>query len=116
MPGKGGAVVRLSTQLTIVIVSTTIGILGLIFGLAVWADWSEGAIVAMITAFGALLANTIAIVRNQAKTAEILANQDDKLDRVVEQTNGMSHAERTDIARRAAQEAVALSKRGDPTR
>jgi hypothetical protein len=80
--------VKLTTQLTIVIVSGILGIVGLIVGLAVLAQWSDGAIIAMVTAFSAVIVNTIIAVRNQAKTAEVLQGQDDKLDRVVTQTNG----------------------------
>jgi hypothetical protein len=110
---------KLSTQLTIVICTSILGILGLVVGLAVLADWSDGAIIGMVTAFGAVIVNTVISVRNQAKTAEVLQGQsevlqgqDDKLDRVVHQTNGLSDAERQDIAERAAA-SVVRQFRGD---
>ena len=98
---------KISTQTTVVIVAGIIGLLGLVIGLAVFAKWSEGAIIAMVTAFGAMFVNAFMTVRNQAKTAQTLDAQDVKLDTVVRQTNGMSEAERQDIAERAALSVVA---------
>lgn len=71
---------KLTNQLVIVICAGIAGMIGLVVGLAVLAKWSDGAIIAMLTAFGAVIVNTIVAVRNQAKTAEVLAGQDDKLD------------------------------------
>jgi hypothetical protein len=100
---------KITTQLTVVIVSAVIGFVGLILGLAVFADWSDGAIIGLATAFGAVFVNTIIAVRNQAKTVESLADQDEKLieqdvklDTIVAQTNGMSEREKQEIAERAA--------------
>jgi hypothetical protein len=94
---------KITTQLTVVICTGIVGMLGLVVGLAVLAQWSDGAIIAMVTAFGAVIVNTVIAVRNQAKTAEVLQGQDDKLDTVVKQTNGLSEIERQDIADRAAE-------------
>lgn len=93
---------KLSTQVAVVIVVSLLGFVGLILGLAVLADWSDGAIIGMATAFGAIIVNTVIAVRNQAKTREVLQHQGEQLDTVVRQTNGMSDAEKQQIAERAA--------------
>lgn len=92
---------KVTTQLTVVIVSGIVGLIGLVVGLAVLAHWSEGAIIAMVTAFGAVFVNAYMTVRNQAKTAQVLEGQDVKLKTIVEQTNGLSDRERQDIANRS---------------
>lgn len=96
----------ISTQLTVVIVVGLLGFVGLILGLAVLADWSDGAIIGMATAFGAVIVNTVIAVRNQQKTAETLDDQDSKLQTIVRQTNGLSEEERQDVAQRAAAAAI----------
>ncbi len=97
---------KITTQVAAVIIVGVLGFTGLILGLAVWADWSDGAIVAMCTAFGALLINTIVSVRNQVQTRETLVDQTNQLDQVIRQTNGLSEAERQDIADQAADRAA----------
>lgn len=97
---------KVTTQLAFVIITGLVGFVGLILGLAVLADWSDGAIIGLATAFGAVLVNTILAIRNQARTAETLVAQDVKLDTITHQTNGLSEAERRDIAERAAEAAV----------
>ena len=97
---------KMTTQFAAVIVVGVVGFVGLILGLAVLADWSDGAIIAMCTAFGALLVNTIVTIRNQQKTVETLTGQDDKLDTITQQTNGLSERERDDITTRAAVKAI----------
>jgi hypothetical protein len=92
---------KLTTQLTAVIITSVLGLAGLVLGLAVWASWSDGAVVAMVTIFGTIAVNLIVAIRNQQKTAETLAGQDEKLDLIEHQTNGLSAAERDDIANRA---------------
>lgn len=72
---------KITTQVAVVIVVGIVAIVGLIFGLAVWADWSDGAIVGLVTAFSGLLINTVIVVRNQQV-------QGAKLDAIQEQTNG----------------------------
>ncbi len=103
---------KVNNQLAAVIVVGVLGFVGLILGLAVLADWSDGAIIGMCTAFGALIINTIIAVRNQAHTAETLVAQDVKLDTITAQTNGLSERERQDIAERAAA-SVVKQLRGD---
>lgn len=98
--------IKLSTQMMIVIVTGLVGFVGLILGLAVLADWSDGAIIGLATAFGAVFVNTALAIRNQAKTAQVLVDQDVKLDTITHQTNGMSEEERMDVARRAVAEYV----------
>lgn len=97
---------RVTTQLAVVIVSAVLGAVALVLGLAVWADWSDGAIVAMVGAFGSVLVNSIVLVRNQQKTGQVLAGQDEKLEVITRQTNGLSEVERDDVAQRAADKAV----------
>ncbi len=98
---------KITTQLAAVIVVGLLGFVGLILGLAVLADWSDGAIIGMATAFGAVIVNTVIAVRNQQKTVETLVHQDEKLDTITAQTNGLSDRERQDIAHRAATAALA---------
>jgi hypothetical protein len=98
--------VKLSNQLALVVVTGVVGFVGLILGLAVLADWSDGAIIGLATAFGAVIVNTIIAIRNQARTAEVLTQQDEKLDTITTQTNGLSGREKQDIAERAARAVV----------
>lgn len=93
---------KLTNQMTIVIVSAMLGGIGMIVGLAVLADWSDGAIIGMVSGIGSVLVSLIVAVRGQQKTAEVLQDQNVTLDRVIEQTNGLSDRERQDIAQRAA--------------
>jgi hypothetical protein len=94
--------VKLSTQLAAVIVAGVLGMVGMIVGLAVLADWSDGAIIGMMSGIGSVLVTAIVTLRGQQKQAEVLESQNVTLDRVVEQTNGLSDRERQDIASRAA--------------
>jgi uncharacterized iron-regulated membrane protein len=110
---KNGESVKLTNQLAIVIGVGVFGIVGLVLGLAVLANWSDGAIIGMVTAFGAVIVNTVVAVRNQAKTAEVLQGQDEKLATIERQTNGLSETERDDIARRAVAAYAQQQKRGD---
>lgn len=90
---------KLTTQTAAVAITAIIGTVGLFLGLAIYANWSDGAIVGMVTAFAALFANQIVSAYKRTK-------QDEKLDTITEQTNGLSFAERQDIADRAAVAAV----------
>jgi hypothetical protein len=83
------------------------GLVGLVVSLAIWADWSDGAIVGMVSAFGTIAAGLIVTVRNQQQTQVTLAHQDEKLDTIERQTNGLSTQERQEIANRAAAAAIA---------
>lgn len=108
---------KISTQFVVLVAVVITGMVGLVLGLAVLADWSDGAIVGMVSGFGTIATGLIVAVRNQQKNAETL----DQLQRVigagqrstaatlhtvVQQTNGMSEAERQDIAERAAASVV----------
>ncbi len=90
-----------------------LGMVGLVLGLAVFAKWSDGAIVGMVSGFGSVAAALLLAVRGQQRTADVLQRQDEKLDTVVAQTNGMSEIERQDIADRAAVSVVQAWKRGE---
>lgn len=103
---------KLTTQLAVVICIGALGMGGLVLGLAVWANWSDGAVVGMVTVFGTIMVNLVVAIRNQQKTSETLVAQDRKLDTVVAQTNGLSELERDDIARRAAAAAITLHEEG----
>lgn len=98
--------VKLTTQLVVLILGTLIGLIGLVVSLAIWADWSDGAIVGMVSAFGTLAGGLIVAVRNQQATQQTLTRQDEKLETIERQTNGLAHQEREDIARRAAVAAI----------
>lgn len=82
---------KLTTQLVVLILGVLAGLVSLVVCLAVWADWSDGAIVGMVTAIGGLLVNTIIVVRNQQVQGE-------KLDAIQEQTNGRSLQQDDNIA------------------
>lgn len=109
---------KLTRELTIVICVMILGGVGLILGLAVLADWSDGAILAMFSLFASIATGLIATVRNQQKNAETLdllqrqvgtgqRVQSAQLDQVVKQTNGPSHADRIALARETAAATVA---------
>lgn len=70
---------KLTTQSAIVVTAAIVGMVGLILGLAVFADWSDGAIIGMISGIGSILVGLIVAVRNQQKAADQL----DELQRVV---------------------------------
>ena len=108
---------HLTTQLVVLILGTLGGLIGLVLSLAVWADWSDGAIVGMVSAFGTLATGLIVAVRNQQKTQETLQGQGEQLATIEKQTNGLSSTERQDIAERAAAAAIARiqGERGCPT-
>lgn len=103
---------KITTQLVAMVAIIVVGMVGMVLGLAVLADWSDGAIVGMVSGFGTLATGLIFAVRNQQQTTETLRQQDVKLDTVVAQTNGMSEIERQEIADRAAVRVVALMREG----
>lgn len=102
----------ITTQFVIMVGIVIAGMVGMVLGLAVYADWSDGAIVGMISGFGTLATGLIMAVRNQQRTTDTLAEQDVKLDVITAQTNGMSEIERQEIADRAAVKVVALMREG----
>jgi hypothetical protein len=102
---------KLTNQMVALVLGTLAGMVVLVVSLAIWADWSDGAIVGMVSAFGTVAGGIIVAVRNQQKTAEVLAGQDEKLEKIDHQTNGLSAAEREDIARRAAAAAIEQARR-----
>lgn len=104
---------KVTTQTVVLVGIIMAGMVGLVLGLAVLADWSDGAIVGMVSGFGTIAATLIIAIRNQQATRVTLdqlqqqlgtgqRTQVDLLDTVVKQTNGLSEAERQDIAERAA--------------
>lgn len=101
-----GTRMKLTNQVVALVLGTVLGLSGLVACLAIWADWSDGAIVGMVSAFGTVAGGIIVAVRNQQKTADTLADQDEKLEIITRQTNGLSDAERQDIAERAAASVV----------
>jgi hypothetical protein len=103
---------KITKELVVLIAIIVLGAVGLVLGLAVFADWSDGAIVGMVSLFGSLASGLIVAVRNQQKTTETLTEQDVKLDTVIAQTNGMSELERQDIAERAAASVVRQFRSG----
>lgn len=104
---------KITTQFVALVAVIIAGMVGLVLGLAVLADWSDGAIVGMVSGFGTLATGLIVAVRNQQKTAETLERQDQQLDTVIAQTNGLSEMERQEIADRAATAVVAAWRRGE---
>lgn len=104
---------RITTQFVAMVAIIVAGMVGLVLGLAVLADWSDGAIVGMVSAFGALATGLIFNLRGQQRTEQTLERQDKQLDTVIAQTNGLSELERQEIADRAAVAVVAAWKRGD---
>ena len=106
----------LTTQWAIVIGVSVGGTVALVIGLAVFAKMSDGAIVGLIGGIGAVLVNLIVVVRGQQKAAETLEHQDVKLEKIEQQTNGLSERERQDIAERAAAAVIRQQKEGEPWR
>jgi hypothetical protein len=72
---------KLTTQVAWVLVVAIVAFVGLVVGLAVFANWSDGAIGAMIAGFGGIIVNTVLILRNQQV-------QGAKLDEIADHTNG----------------------------
>lgn len=108
---------KLTNQLVALIGVIVVGIVGMVVSLAVFADWSDGAVIGMVSAFGTLATGVIVAIRNQQQTRDDLdalqqqvgagqRAQVETLETVVRQTNGLSEAERQDIAHRAATEAI----------
>lgn len=101
---------KLTNQLAAVIIVGVLGLAAMVVCLAVWAEWSDGAVVGMVAGIGSAVTAAIISVRGQQKTAETLDGQNRVLDTITEQTNGLSTQERQDIANRAADAAVAKLK------
>ena len=106
---------KLTKELVLVVAIMVVGCGGLILGLAVFAHWSDGAILAMFSLFASIATGLIAAIRNQQKTAETLDQlqrqvgtgqrvQDEKLATVIDQTNGPSHADRVALVRQTVAE------------
>lgn len=102
---------KITTQLVVLILGMMAGLVSLVICLAVWADWQDGSIVGMVSAFGTIATGIIVAVRNQQKTSETLAEQGEKLEKIEKQTNGLSTQEREHIAERAAVKAVTTMRR-----
>lgn len=114
---KGELTLKLTNQLAAVISVSVLGVAAMVVCLAIWADWSDGAVVGMFAAFGSLATGLVVTLRASAKSAEqvdllqrqVGAGQKStaaRLATVVEQTNGMSTAQIQDVASAAAQAAV----------
>lgn len=99
----------ITTQVAAVMVVAIAGWVGMVLGLAIFANWSDGAIVAMSTGFGAILVNSVISIGNQARNRQVLESTAQKVETIVHQTNAMASDERQDIANRAV--AVALDRR-----
>lgn len=97
---------KITTQFVVLVGVLVAGMVGLVLGLAVWADWSDGAIVGMVSGFGTIAATLLVTIRNQQKTTETLDTQTRQLETVVAQTNGLSEIEREQIADAAADKAA----------
>lgn len=114
---------KLTNQLVALIAVVVVGMICMVVALAVYADWSDGAVIGLLAAFGSVASGLVVAVRNQQVTRAALdelqqqvgAGQKDqavKLETVVRQTNGLSTEERQDIARRAAAEAISQYRSG----
>jgi len=113
--------VKISKELVALVGVMLAGMVGLVLGLAVLANWQDGSIIGMVSLFGSVATGIIITVRNQQKTAETLDQlqrqvgtgqrvADDKINTVVEQTNGPSHAALERTAQQAAIATVAELK------
>jgi len=111
---NGSKVTSQVVWLSLVLVA---GMVILVLGLAVLANWSDGAIIAMLSGFGSLATGLILAVRNQQRAAETLdqlarsigagqRDQDKQLSTITRQTNHISEVERAQIAEAAAVRAV----------
>ncbi len=98
---------KLTTQTAVVICFAIVASCALVLGLAVYAHWSDGAVVGLIAAVLAGAGTLIVQLRNHRQTADSLTQQDRKLETIERQTNGLSDIERQDIAARAAEAAIA---------
>ncbi len=107
---------KLTTQLTVVIVAGIAGMVAMVVFLS-YAGWSEGGIAGMVTGMMTSVGALVVVVRNQVKTSEQIDNvqrvvaagqrdQSGQLEVIAQQTNGPDAAARQDIARSAAYEAI----------
>jgi uncharacterized transporter YbjL len=103
---------KVTKELVFLVAVIVAGLTTMVLGLAVWANWSDGAIVGMASGFITLATGLIFAIRNQQKTSATLEQQDRKLDTVVAQTNGMSELERQEIADRAAVAVIDAWRKG----
>lgn len=115
---------KLTTQLTVVIVAGILGMVAMVVFLS-YAGWSEGGIAGMVTGLMTSVGALIVVVRNQVKTSEqidnvqrqINAGQQDasgQLEVIARQTNGITSDERQDIAERAVKSALRQYVGTDP--
>ena len=95
-----------STQLAVVVCVGIVAGTALVYGLAVFAHWSDGAVVGLVAAVGVAAGTLVAQLRSNSK----LADQDKTLATIERQTNGLSEVERQDIATRAARAVLAAQK------
>lgn len=103
---------KLTTQTAVVLCTALVGLVALVIGLAVFAKMSDGAIIGLIGGIGAAIVNLVVLARGQQTTTETLRSQDEKLDQITKQTNGLSEIERQEIADRAAVAVVAAYREG----
>ena len=114
---------KLTTQLTVVICTAIISLLGMIYFLSE-AGWSFESISGMVAGIGTAVALLVGAIRQNAKQAEAIdhlqqqvgtgqRSAERKLDTVVHQTNGMSDAAMNEVADRAAVKVIEAYRRGD---
>jgi hypothetical protein len=114
---------KLTTQLTVVIVSGIFGMVAMVVFLS-YAGWSEGGIAGMVTGSLTAVGALVVVVRNQVKTSEQIDNvqrqinagqrdQSGQLEVITRQTNGPGEEARRDIAERAAKSAITQVYGGD---
>ena len=114
---------KISTQFVVLVAVIVVGLGSLVLGLAVFADWPDGAIIGMVSAFGSIATGLIIAIRNQQHTAQTLDDlqrqvgigqrlQDAKLNQVVKQTNGPTSPERAALARMASAQTIQDLKNG----
>lgn len=95
----------------IVAAAGIVAVAGLIVALAL-AGWSGEAIVAFAGLAASMVVGQVVAARKASVVEAKTDQQTHMLETVVEQTNGVSHQERQDIANRAALEAVRLYRDG----
>lgn len=99
-----------STPQAIVVCVGIVAAAGLVVALA-FAGWSTEAIIAFTGLIVATVTGQYVSTRQASEVKAKTAEQTAMISTVLEQTNGMSHTERQDIAERAA--AAAIRKMGE---
>ncbi len=101
---------KITGPVAAIVIAAIVTVNALIAVLAIYADFDSAAIVGMGTGLTAILVNLAVLLRGQQAQARVNAEQNEQLDTIKEQTNGMAVADRKALAKQASVETVAALK------